>query len=1154
MTACVLNASLVLLLFSPALLAQGNFGRILGTVTDQTSAVLPGAQISIIDKDRGLARSVTTDEAGLYNAPTLIPGTYTVRVELPGFKRLDRENVVLEIGQEIRVDLTIQPGAQAETVTVSEAIPLVDTTGASLGGVLNNADITEMPLNGRNYQSLLGLRPGVTLYPGGSPWTQSTNNMRPDQTTWMVEGISNVNGFDNTPIAGGGSAISDGSKIMPLDAIQEFNLQENSKAEYAAKPGAVVNVGIRSGTNEVHGSAYAFGRNGAWDARNVFNPAPNPVLPLDLEQYGGVLGGPIMKDKLFFFGGYEALHNSLGNAFVTPAPYTGPGTPADPARSMVDAISALTKAGVPLSPVSLKIFGCTTGPIACTGGVITNALTNSVSYSSTYPNTNDSHNGIGKIDYRINDKHSVNGVLYRSVYSATGQDFPQVNPVWLNAFPQDAWTTSANWIWTPNSSLVNEARFGFNQAYACLCGIDNKLADGQGWPINTGITSVGGFPTVVIHGFGNTRLGARRTNVQFLNSPYYNWQEHVSYLRGKHAFKFGFEFSHVAANAANADQRGRIDFLGGKAFKGSTTLEDFFAGVPGRGNQLIGNPRLETVSKWYAGFFQDDWRITSKMMLNLGLRYNYATPLRDATNHLGNFDPVRGLVQQGQSSVGDTIIQPDRTNFSPRLGIAWDITGKGTTVIRAGGGVFYSVLVLANQVANPATGNVPGGTSIGNVPTGACTTTVPIGSPCPQTFGGTIQSATVTYRGGAGLNWNGVVFPKGAVFSCTADTPCSVGAVDPNRKTPLVGTWNFGIQHAFTNNLSLDVSYVGNHGAREAVTVDLNQADLVTGVLPYAVKYPYLHFINYSYNAAWSNYHALQATLTKRVSHGLSSTVGYTYGHGLDNGSLNRFTGLPQDSRHPELEYASSDFDIRHRATITASYEIPGTRRYGQLLSGWRLNTIVTLSGSLPWNVVDSGNNFSGTDEYTDRWNFIGNPSDFKSQGAQSLPYCTGPGPEGCSVTSGVSGIQTFFSAGDSTAMWKQCQAVAPDPTTLEAGGCYVKGKSVMVPPKAGTFGTMGRNIFRDTGFKNVDLSVFKTFTFKERLNATFRAEFFNVFNHPIFANPFGSVTGSTGGSDPSSGPSFGSAGGTTPDFAVGNPIVGSGDARLIQLGLKLTF
>ena len=187
MTSCLFSTTVVVLLFSFALLAQGNFGRILGSVKDSTGAVIPGATVSIIDKDRGLARTLTTDEAGLYNAPNLIPGTYLVRAELPGFKRLDRENVVVEVGSEIRVDLTIEPGQQGETVTVNEAIPLVDTTTGTLGGVLANAAINDMPLNGRNYQNLLNLIPGVMIQPGGSPWTQSSNNTRPDETNWMVD-------------------------------------------------------------------------------------------------------------------------------------------------------------------------------------------------------------------------------------------------------------------------------------------------------------------------------------------------------------------------------------------------------------------------------------------------------------------------------------------------------------------------------------------------------------------------------------------------------------------------------------------------------------------------------------------------------------------------------------------------------------------------------------------------------------------------------------------------------------------------------------------------------------------------------------------------------------------------------------------------------
>src|ERR1700674_3720068 len=382
----LLVGTMGLLLLCLPLFSQGSSGRILGTVTDQSGGVVAGATITIIDKDRGVARNLTTDDAGEYNAPTLIPGTYTVRAAAKGFRTLDRENVELGVGKEIRVDLTVQTGQQEQTVVVTESIPLVETTNATLGGTLNNADIQDMPLNGRNYQMLLSLRPGVMLQPGGGPWTQSTNNIRPDESAWMVDGVLSVNFYDARPVVGASSFITDAATIMPIDAIQEFNLEENPKAEYGWKPGAVVNVGIRSGTNTLHGAAYAFGRDQSFDARNAFNPSPDPSgtcvnnpavkavcdkLPTALKQFGGVVGGPIMKDKLFFFAGYEGLRSFIGNVFAITIPATGSGL--GPKKSMVDAITALQAATVPLSPVSLKLLGCTPGPVACTGGLLQGA-------------------------------------------------------------------------------------------------------------------------------------------------------------------------------------------------------------------------------------------------------------------------------------------------------------------------------------------------------------------------------------------------------------------------------------------------------------------------------------------------------------------------------------------------------------------------------------------------------------------------------------------------------------------------------------------------------------------------------------------------------------------------------------------------------------
>ena len=387
-------------------------------------------------------------------------------------------------------------------------------------------------------------------------------------------------------------------------------------------------------------------------------------------------------------------------------------------------------------------------------------------------------------------------------------------------------------------------------------------------------------------------------------------------------------------------------------------------------------------------------------------------------------------------------------------------------------------------------------------------------------------------------------------------------ALDPHLKTPYVVNYNLGIQHTITSNLSLEVGYVGNHGGHLLGLRDLNQCApnpdptaCASGVArPFFAKFPYLQYINFVDNFPHSNYNSLQATLTQRLSHGLDFTAGYTYGHGLDGGSLN-FNGLtPQDGTRPDLEYASSDFDVRHRFTVTASYAIPGKKGFGQLLEGWKLNTIVNLQTSQPWQMFDLTHDFStggsGSGEFADRWNITGNPADFKS-GSSSIPFCSGP--NACTQTSGISGIKS--AAPDE---WSKCVTAdaalsTPATSTLLAAGCFVAGNSVLTPNALGSFGNAGRNIFRDSGFKNVDFSVFKDFKWKERLGAQFRVELFNLFNHPIVANPFGSSNTSFLGSDPSNSGKFG-CGCSTPDVAAGNPLIGSGSSRVMQLGLKLMF
>ncbi len=1242
----VLGATVGVLLFSLSLFSQGNFGRILGTVTDESGGVVSGATVTVLDTQRGVARTLTTDQAGEYSAPTLIPGDYTVRVEAKGFKRVDRQNVVLEVGKEVRVDLTVQPGDQAQTITVTEAAPLVETTNATLGGTLNNTDINDMPLNGRNFQNLLSLRPGVMMQAGGSPWSQSTNNIRPDETGWMMDGVINVSFYDDRPVGNSSSALTDAATIVPIDAIQEFDMQENPKAEYGWKPGAVVNVGIRSGTNTLHGSVYGYYRSQKWDARNVFTPAPVngtcvqntgvpavcDKLPTQLKQFGAVVGGPIKKDKLFFLAGYEGLRDLIGNIFPFAMPVTGSliGQPLPPACptpadcSMVDAINALKAANVPLSQVSLNLLGCTTGAApantACTGGLIFNSNATSLNYTSTFPNVNSSDNGIGKIDYVINSKHRISGMFWTGYYLGTGQDHPTVNPLFKSEFIIHSLSTVENWIWTPSSTVVNEFRFGYDRlTNNAAIGDEGIIPDGsgglctatgcggKGYPLNTGVTKGGGLPYISIGNFGGglgNNNGGRPMGTG--PSPYLDFQDSVSYLRGAHALKFGGELTHIEADQNTTDFRGiDINFNGALTNNAanvfscpapnptnascSTALEDYFAGNPNLGSVTVGNGNRKMVWWHYAGFVQDDWRIKPRLMLNLGLRYEYNQPLREVNNLLGNFDPnsSTGIVQQGQPGVGSTLWKPDHKDFSPRVGFAWDVTGKGTTVLRGGSSVTYTTLF-----ARAFMDNGPQNGSAGNIavdPSGACNTfvpAVPAGQTCAsvggKTFGGTIDLGQPTFTPAGGLNWSSTVpaFPQGQL-SCTANATCTIYALDPHLKTPYMVNYNFGVQHSFGSNLSLDVSYVGNRGYNLLTQTDVNQCLLSTivdspktpnlcknnqlGGRPFFNKFPYLQIINEQTNAAHSNYNSLQATLTQRTSHGLDFTAGYTYGHGLDNGSLNFQGQTPQDSTHPEREYASGDFDIRHRLTVTAGYAIPGKKGYGQLLKGWKLNTIVTFQTAQPWLALDMSpthdfsSGESGVGDLTDRWNITGNPADFRS-GVNSIPFCSGP-PDPITKASNCS--QTSVPYGTSTPTpdgWSKCVAAdaaysTPATSTLTTAGCFVSrnGNSVLTPNALGTFGNMGRNIFRDSGYKNVDFSVFKDFKFRERFGAQFRWELFNIFNHPNIANPYGSSNTSFLGAKLNNSGAFGS-GGSTPDVAAGNPLVGSGSSRVMQLGLKLTF
>jgi len=1272
--------------------SQGNQGRLTGTITDQSGGVISGATVTVLDVARGVSRTLTTGESGEYNAPNLLPGTYSVRGEAKGFKRTEQQNILLEVGKEVRVDLSLQPGEVSQTITITEAPPMVETTNATLGGTISNETINELPLNGRNYINLLSLRPGMTVYAGGGSFTRSANGTRAEDIGYLLDGLRNDDSYTGSSVLNAAIPAGDASTSLPIDAIQEFNSEENPKAEFGWKPGAIVNAGIKSGTNSIHGTAFAFGRNTGMDARNFFDAAPLPKAPIGLEQYGASLGGAIKKDKLFYFVNYEGQRYSVGDTLFTNPPVTialpsfaGKNATPNPLcnnltagncqLSLVDAcndvafiapgsyspVGTANKvtflsaqiAGIAIDPTK----GCSIAPPNYTPGASESLFP---SNDGSNPNgvilglvsTSAQDNGVVKVDYHINDHHSLSGMYFRGVGGGSWHDGAWEVGIPGSAkapFISDLWgyiqVGSAGWTWTPNSTLVNEFRVGyvhFRQWYDSNDASINPLAYG----INTGVTDKRefGFPLLQITDFNgaNFRLGGNWPkhvgpdgSLQIL--------EHVALLRGKHAFKFGGEIIESTADPfITVDAKGLIKFH---------HIEDFLQGNVRPGGSIIqsGDPLRHLSNTSYAAFLQDDWRVTPRLMVNLGVRYELSTVIKDRNNQLGNFDPnsLTGLVQ-----VGSGLTSPfhgDHNNFSPRVGFAWDVQGNGKTVIRGGGSLMYEEMPIITFTA------VANQLGLNQVPTGA-TQIFCSGDALP---GGCVDGNTQTNRPGSGnmgvLN-NGVdgglltqgwqaqtpacvsggtaagcagvptIFPAsifalqcgdGLTFTpagpigtqpVTDPAPCNTEAVDRNLRTPYISTWTLTIQRAITNDLSLEVAYVGNRGTKLLAFSNINQPPLGSsypgaGALngtalgevawcntfnlsqtpaasiptipntspaqqiacdpgeagvnqparPFFSKFPYIGEIDRLSNLDKSSYNGLQVTLTQRPSHGLSFLAGYTYSHAFDAGS-NNFNDivLPPDSSRPTAGlYGNSIFDIRHRLTLSTTYAIPGRKGLGQLLQGWEVNSVVTLQSSSPWGAQDFTNDFSGTnqvnelDSYGQPWNFVGNLSDFQAGRAVPTPCWSGSGGSalpGCTLAAVPAAC---VSAATTTG----------EMNTLNSVGCYVSanGKSALIPPALGTVGNSGRNNFRDLGLKNWDVSVLKETKFKERLTAQFRAEFFNVLNRAIFSNPNGPAN--AGFNDPSTGftGNFGCAC-NTPDQAAPNPVLGTGGARSIQLGLKLIF
>jgi hypothetical protein len=1133
---------LALCLLPLVVVGQSNRGRITGQVTDSSGGAIPGAKIIVENLGTHVARTLTSNGEGNYFVPDVDPGFYSLRAEAANFKPVVRDRIQVEVANDIRIDFQLQPGLVSEVVEIKEEAPVTQTSDAVLSGVLSNQAINELPLQGRDFQNLLALHPGVQREPGGGFHTLTSNGLRPDDNNFIIDGATDNDAYYGETVMNDAGISGTPASHLPLDAIQEFDTQEQPGADFGAKPGVVVNIGIKSGTDQVHGTAYYYNRNNVYDARNYFNPSPQPFSALNLHQFGASIGGPIVKGKLFYFANYEGVRDKVGNPYLAYSPVTSslvgrvdPDSLDYPLDnySIVDALNTTGCGQVPLPPTCSQLSVNLT-KLFLTNPGFTALASDPSAINFDFNNQNREDNVVFKMDYNINEHNKLSG---RYIYANSHQIEEDAVPIrsdWLSETFPVSQVFGIDWTYIPNSHWVNDLRFSYNRFSEFIGPVDQSVSYSS-YGLNTGITnpSLGGFPRINPgrHVF-NYMGGNSSWPLATTPSGTYNYSDTATFLAGKHTFRFGGSYTEGHVNYYRSTYgRGRVDF---------DNLDDFLTGTVDSWRLLYGDPGRNIRMSAVGLFVQDDFKVSRRLTLNLGLRYDITYPIKDANNELANYSPTQGIVQ-----VGYGINHPYQTNFnnvSPRLGAAWDIFGSGKTVLRAGFGMIYVEPAIRTFVNSAGLNLNPSG-----IPK-----VMPDGTVIAPT--GTITSYLLTGADPSLINWNttGPIFPTAnpSLNQCSYDLPCTIFGVDQHLKTPYVLNWNLNLQQAITNSSVLQIAYVANHGVKLYSTVDINQVDpalddgyeqlgrpLVqncpasdNGSGLGGPCYPYLGFLNYLGNKSTSTYNALQVTYTKRYSHGFYLLAGYTYGHAIDTTSgTTNLASVPQNSLDFAAEKARGDYDIRHRFTLSLTYDLPSIKSKLQMLEGWELTTIFTAQTGEPINIYDDGDDLTLTGEGAyndgwDRWNIKGDPKKLKWSSSSTIP---------------------FLSPDDPT-----CLSVATTPELLDAlnyaEGCYAQKGVILYPNAFGTFGNMGRNIFQGPGFVNWDMSVLKNWNLNEKLKLQFRGEVFNVLNHPNFAN------GSIGNDlyDPSS---FGQAA-ATPDVQAANPVVGSGGSRHIQLGLKLIW
>ncbi len=1009
-TSLILAAAL-LLIIAPRLAAQTVTGTILGTVKDATGASIPGVQISVNNLETGVVRTAITDDSGTYNVPSVPAGSYSITASIAGFKTEERRGIAVTVGASIAVNFMLTVGELEEKIEVIGGAPRVDAITSTMGGLVNEAIIRELPLNGRDWLQLATLEAGTVFAAGqtqsdsartqrGSGLAISISGGRPTENAFRIDGLV-VNDYAN---AGPGSTLR---VNLGVDAIREFSVLTNTySAEYGRSSGGVINAITKSGTNTIHGTAFYFHRNSALDARNFFDVEKPPFRR---NQFGASVGGPIRENRTFFFANYEGLREFLSLSFVSD-------TLSPNARNGI--LTGRTVNVDPRVKPYLELYPLPNGPIAGNTGKLI--------FGGGRSGTEDFV--LAKIDHMLSENSLLNVTYsFDRAEVATPDAFNQL----LEGSPSRRQNFLLSFQHTFNPRVLNIVRLGISRTRAAnefdLETSNPRLEDPSLGFLpgrNIGCISVVGLSTLC-------GLGASDSNVFGYTAPQIS--DDLTWVRGRHSLRFGFTVERILSNLDAKDgPLGEWEF---------GSIEDLLLVRPRRFvAQFPGTDTTRGMRSSVVGaYIQDDIRLRPNVTLNLGLRYEVSTVIKEHHDRTSN---LRNLTD-AEPTLGDPYYEnPSLRNFAPRIGFAWDPFGDGKTAIRSGFGIFDIV-------------------------------------PLPYLFTNRMPRSTPFFKQGIIVSPPGESFPNGA-FRLLGPRALRVAHVqfDPDRAYKM--QWNLNIQREVIKDLTFMVGYVGSSGVHIPQSIeDIDQvpATLVTRTPDGRLLFPTTGPIqrinpNFGRIAAtlWrgkSSYHALQLNLTKHMSRGLYLQGAYTWSKSIDNGS-NTFSdaeyvntaGSPWPF-DPRLNRGVSDFDVPHNLVINFRWDVPspasltGLPRF--LLAGWELGGIFQANSGVPFTVKIAADRAR-----------TGNSVVALGTGAQRPDFNPAPGCTPNAINPG-------------------------NPDNYVNLDCFSF-------PAPGFLGNLGRNTLRGPGPVNFDFSLYKNHNlFSERLKVQFRAEFFNVFNRANF-------------------------------------------------------